>query len=95
MIDCSSLQHPRVYISPFCAEMAIDCFSMFPVILYFQVATVELIENVTLGIMWKPDLPRSAAPKPGIGQDGNVFPISYPVMFDIGYVKGKIYASMG
>lgn len=54
-----------------------------------QVATIELIENVTLDILWQPDIPRSAPPQPGIGGSGNILPINYPIVFDVGAAKGK------
>lgn len=43
---------------------------------------------MSLDILWKAELPRTAPPTAGIGRNGDIFPANYPIIFDMRKEKG-------
>lgn len=50
---------------------------------------MEAIDNMTVDVLWQPELPRNTAPRPGVGLTADTFPLNYPIVYDVSTVKGK------
>ncbi|KAF6033002.1 hypothetical protein EB796_008704 [Bugula neritina] len=75
---------PGVYLgSVKLNNLASDVF--FPL----QMNSVELIENVSMSVLWQPLTPRNASPKLGVWAHTYALPMNRPIIYDVRKSKGS------